>query len=236
MSGLTQGGLLTDAVDQNPHVVLLLDEIEKAHPDLFNVLLQVMDYGKLTDHNGKKVDFRNVIIIMTTNVGASELARSPMGFGRATRQGEDAEAIEKLFTPEFRNRLDATVSFSALSRETVGHVVDKFIGELATQLAERKVSISLSPQAREWLCRHGYDETYGARPLARVIQEHVKKPLADELLFGDLVGGGHVTVIVNDSDALDFELQVRKFLTESTGSDCVPTRATGDHKSGLPEG
>ena len=234
--GFDQGGLLTDAVDQNPHVVLLLDEIEKAHPDLFNVLLQVMDYGKLTDHNGKKVDFRNVIIIMTTNVGASELARSPMGFGRATRQGEDVEAIEKLFTPEFRNRLDAIVSFSSLTRETVGHVVDKFIGELGTQLAERKVSISLSSEAREWLCRNGYDETYGARPLARVIQEHVKKPLADELLFGDLVGGGHVTVIVTDDDTLGFELQVREFLTESTRGDSATAKATGNRRSDLPEG
>ena len=223
-------------MDQNPHVVLLLDEIEKAHPDLFNVLLQVMDYGKLTDHNGKKVDFRNVIVIMTTNVGASELARSPMGFGRATRQGEDTEAIEKLFTPEFRNRLDAIVSFSSLTIETVGHVVDKFIGELGTQLAERKVSISLSPQAREWLCRHGYDETYGARPLARVIQEHVKKPLADELLFGDLVGGGHVTVIVTDDDALDFEMQVRTLPADSTRGERVPARVTGNSGSGVPEG
>ncbi len=210
--GFDQGGLLTDAVDQNPHVVLLLDEIEKAHPDLFNVLLQVMDYGKLTDHKGKKVDLRNVILIMTTNAGASDLARSPMGFGRTTREGEDADAIERLFTPEFRNRLDAIVSFSILSRETVGHVVDKFIGELAVHLKERKVAIELSPEARDWLCRHGYDETYGARPLARVIQEHVKKPLADELLFGELVGGGHVRVVVTDDDSLDFECKVRDFL------------------------
>ncbi len=225
--GFDQGGLLTDAVDQNPHVVLLLDEIEKAHPDLFNVLLQVMDYGRLTDHNGKKVDFRNVIIIMTTNVGASELARSPMGFGRTTRQGEDMEAIEKLFTPEFRNRLDATVSFSPLARETVGHVVDKFMTELDAQLAERKVRITLSPQARDWLCRHGHDETYGARPLARVIQEHVKKPLANELLFGDLVVGGHVTVIVNDDDTLGFEVRPRNVLGDS---------ATANGRSGVPEG
>ncbi len=212
--GFDQGGLLTDAVDQNPHVVLLLDEIEKAHPDLFNVLLQVMDYGKLTDHNGKKVDFRNVVLIMTTNAGATELAKSPMGFARTRREGGDADAIERLFTPEFRNRLDATVSFRPLSRETVGHVVDKFIGELRAQLAERRVAIELSPQARDWLARHGYDETFGARPLARVIQEHVKKPLADELLFGDLVGGGHVRVIVTGDDTLDFECRVRDFLSD----------------------
>ena len=221
--GFDQGGLLTDAVDQNPHVVLLLDEIEKAHPDLFNVLLQVMDYGKLTDHNGKKVDFRNVIVIMTTNAGAADLARSPIGFGRTTREGEDTDAIEKLFTPEFRNRLDAVVRFSALSRETVGHVVDKFMAELQAQLADRKVAIELAPEARDWLCRNGYDETYGARPLARVIQEHVKKPLADELLFGDLVGGGLVRVIVTGDDRLDFEFKVRDFL--KSGSRKVTRRS-----------
>ncbi len=230
--GFDQGGLLTDAVDQNPHVVLLLDEIEKAHPDLFNVLLQVMDYGKLTDHKGKKVDLRNVILIMTTNAGAFDLAKSPMGFGRITREGEDTDAIERLFTPEFRNRLDAIVSFSSLSRETVGHVVDKFIGELAVHLEEHKVAIELSPEARDWLCRRGYDETYGARPLARVIQEHVKKPLADELLFGELVGGGHVRVVVTDDESLDFEVKVRDFLKSGSKkttrrSRKKPARATG---------
>ncbi len=230
--GFDQGGLLTDAVDQNPHVVLLLDEIEKAHPDLFNVLLQVMDYGKLTDHKGKKVDLRNVILIMTTNAGAFDLAKSPMGFGRITREGEDTDAIERLFTPEFRNRLDAIVSFSSLSRETVGHVVDKFIGELAVHLEEHKVAIELSPEARDWLCRRGYDETYGARPLARVIQEHVKKPLADELLFGELVGGGHVRVVVTDDESLDFEFKVRDFLKSGSKkttrrSRKKPARATG---------
>ncbi len=210
--GFDQGGLLTDAVDQNPHVVLLLDEIEKAHPDLFNLLLQIMDYGKLTDHNGKKIDFRNVVLIMTTNAGAADLARPPMGFGRSRREGEDAEAIEKLFTPEFRNRMDAIVSFSPLSRETIGHVVDKFIGELEAQLADRGVTIELSDGARDWLGRHGYDENFGARPLARVIQEKVKKPLADELLFGALVGGGRVRAIVDGNDRLDFEFVTRDFL------------------------
>ena len=214
--GFDQGGLLTDAVDQNPHVVLLLDEIEKAHPDLFNVLLQIMDYGKLTDHNGKKVDFRNVVLIMTTNAGAAELARLPMGFGRTSREGEENEAIERLFTPEFRNRLDAVVGFAALSRDTVGHVVDKFVRELDLQLAERSVVIELSGDARDWLARHGYDDTFGARPLARVIQEHIKKPLADELLFGELVGGGRVRVLVDAADRLDFEFETRDFLKRDT--------------------
>jgi len=210
--GFDQGGLLTDAVDQNPHVVLLLDEIEKAHPDLFNVLLQIMDYDKLTDHNGKKIDFRNVILIMTTNAGAADLAKPPMGFGRMKREGEDSEAIEKLFTPEFRNRLDAVVSFASLARETIGYVVDKFVKQLEAQLADRGVTIELSEEARDWLGRHGYDENYGARPLARVIQENIKKPLADELLFGNLVGGGRARVIVEDGDTLGFEFLTRDFI------------------------
>jgi len=210
--GFDQGGLLTDAVDQNPHVVLLLDEIEKAHPDLFNVLLQIMDYGKLTDHNGKKIDFRNVILIMTTNAGAADMAKPPIGFGRTRREGEDTEAIEKMFTPEFRNRLDAVIAFQALSQETIGHVVDKFVDELEAQLADRGVTIELSDEARAWLGRHGYDERFGARPLARVIQENVKKPLADELLFGELQGGGRVRVVVGENDKLDFEFVTQDFL------------------------
>ena len=210
--GFDQGGLLTDAVDQNPHVVLLLDEVEKAHPDLFNVLLQIMDYGKLTDHNGKKIDFRNVILIMTTNAGAADMAKPPIGFGRTKREGDAEEAIEKLFTPEFRNRLDAIISFQALSLETIGHVVDKFVDELEAQLADRGVTIELSGEARKWLGRNGYDERFGARPLARVIQEHVKKPLADELLFGELQGGGRVRVIVDKNDKLDFEFITQDFL------------------------
>ncbi len=192
--GFDQGGLLTDAVDKTPHVVLLLDEIEKAHPDLFNILLQVMDHGKLTDHNGKSVDFRNVILIMTTNAGASEIAKPPIGFEREKRVGDDQEAIEKLFTPEFRNRLDATISFAALSPNVVSRVVDKFIMELEMQLEDRNVIIELTDAARKWLATKGYDETFGARPLARVIQEHIKKPLAEELLFGKLAKGGVVVV------------------------------------------
>ena len=196
--GFDQGGLLTDAIDHQPHSVLLLDEIEKAHPDLFNILLQVMDHGKLTDHNGKSIDFRNVILIMTTNAGASDLAKPPMGFGRESRIGEDTEAIEKLFTPEFRNRLDATIAFSALPPEVVAMVVDKFIIELETQLEDRGVMIELTDDAREWLAKKGYDEKFGARPLARVIQEQIKKPLAEELLFGKLSKGGVVLVRIDD--------------------------------------
>ena len=202
--GFDQGGLLTDAVDQNPHSVLLLDEIEKAHPDLFNILLQVMDHGKLTDHNGKNVDFRNVILIMTTNAGAADLAKPAMGFARDEREGEDEEAINRMFSPEFRNRLDATIGFNGLSREVVHRVVDKFIMELEGQLADRNVSIELNDDAREWLADKGYDRNFGARPLSRVIQEHVKKPLAEELLFGKLSKGGIVAVGLED-DILTFE-------------------------------
>jgi ATP-dependent Clp protease ATP-binding subunit ClpA len=194
--GFDQGGLLTDGVDQHPHCVVLLDEIEKAHPDLYNILLQVMDHGKLTDHNGKSVDFRNVILIMTSNVGASELARSPIGFGRKREQGDDEEAINRTFTPEFRNRLDAIISFAPLPREVVRRVVEKFVLQLEGQLAERGVTINLTPEAADWLAEHGYDERMGARPLGRVIQEYVKKPLADQVLFGELVNGGNVTVAV----------------------------------------
>jgi ATP-dependent Clp protease ATP-binding subunit ClpA len=203
--GFDQGGLLTDAIDQHPHAVLLLDEIEKAHPDLFNILLQVMDHGKLTDHNGKTVDFRNVILIMTTNAGASDLAKEVIGFGRETRAGEDEEAIKKLFTPEFRNRLDATIAFSGLTPEIVARVVEKFVMQLEAQLADRNVTIELSSAAKEWLAERGYDRLYGARPLSRVIQEHIKKPLAEELLFGKLVRGGAVKVTMKDGK-LDFEI------------------------------
>ncbi|HEV2549645.1 MAG TPA: ATP-dependent Clp protease ATP-binding subunit ClpA [Stellaceae bacterium] len=201
--GFDQGGLLTDAVDQHPHSVLLLDEIEKAHPDLFNILLQVMDYGKLTDHNGKNVDFRNVILIMTTNAGASDLARRAIGFGNEQRVGDDEEAINRLFTPEFRNRLDAVISFSALSTETIGRVVDKFILQLEEQLADRNVTIELDDAARKWLSEKGYDRLFGARPLGRIIQEHIKKPLAEELLFGKLTKGGIVRV-TREGDKLGF--------------------------------
>lgn len=209
--GFDQGGLLTDGVDQHPHCVLLLDEIEKAHGDLFNILLQVMDHGKLTDHNGKKVDFRNVILIMTTNAGAADLAKPPIGFNRTKREGDDAEAINRMFTPEFRNRLDAVIPFASLPPEVISKVVDKFVFELEAQLQDRNVTIELSEEANAWLARKGYDEKFGARPLSRVIQENIKRPLADELLFGRLKGGGVVRVIVEkDANALGF-----KFLEET---------------------
>ena len=194
--GFDQGGLLTDGIDQHPHCVLLLDEIEKAHPDLFNILLQVMDHGKLTDHNGKQVDFRNVIIIMTTNAGAADLARAAYGFTSNKREGDDTEAINKLFAPEFRNRLDAVISFGRLPKEVVAKVVDKFVLQLEAQLADRNVVIELTDEARDWLIEHGYDETMGARPMARLIQTTIKTPLADQVLFGRLKDGGAVRVDV----------------------------------------
>lgn len=194
--GFEQGGLLTDGVDQHPHCVLLLDEIEKAHPELFNILLQVMDHGKLTDHNGKKVDFRNVILIMTTNAGASDMAKEPIGFGRSTREGDDEEAINRLFTPEFRNRLDAIIPFDNLPDEVVARIVEKFVLQLEAQLADRGVVIELTEEANNWIATKGYDRQMGARPLSRVIQQHIKKPLADEVLFGDLKAGGTARVTV----------------------------------------
>jgi ATP-dependent Clp protease ATP-binding subunit ClpA len=203
--GFDQGGMLTDSIDQHPHCVLLLDEIEKAHPDLYNILLQVMDHGKLTDHNGKTVDFRNVILIMTTNAGAADMAKSAIGFGSEVRIGEDEEAIKRMFTPEFRNRLDAIIPFAALTPEVVARVVEKFVMQLEAQLADRNVTIELSSAAKEWLAERGYDRLYGARPLARVIQEHIKKPLAEELLFGRLAKGGAVKVAMKDGK-LDFEI------------------------------
>jgi ATP-dependent Clp protease ATP-binding subunit ClpA len=198
--GFDQGGLLTDAVDQTPHAVLLLDEIEKAHPDIFNLLLQIMDNGRLTDHNGKTIDFRNVIIIMTTNAGAVQLSKHAIGFGREVNTGADMEAIEKTFTPEFRNRLDAIIAFDNLAPEVVRKVVDKFVLQLEAQLADRSVTITLSDAARDWLAERGYEPLYGARPLARVVQEHVKKQLAEELLFGRLVDGGIAKVDVKPAD------------------------------------
>ncbi len=207
--GFDQGGLLTDGVDQHPHSVLLLDEIEKAHPDLFNVLLQVMDHGKLTDHNGKQVDFRNVILIMTTNAGASDMAKAAYGFTRTKREGEDQDAINRLFTPEFRNRLDAIITFGHLPQAVIAQVVEKFVLQLEAQLGDRNVTIELSEEASRWLIANGYDELMGARPMARVIQEYIKKPLADEVLFGALKNGGHVRVIVdkdeNGRDKLGFQ-------------------------------
>jgi ATP-dependent Clp protease ATP-binding subunit ClpA len=205
--GFDQGGLLTDAIDQHPHSVLLLDEIEKAHPDLFNILLQVMDHGKLTDHNGKIVDFRNVILIMTTNAGAQEMSKAAIGFGRERREGEDQEAINRMFTPEFRNRLDQIIAFSNLPPEVVAQVVDKFVMQLEAQLADRHVSIELSESARKWLAQKGFDPLYGARPLARVIQENIKKPLAEDILFGKLEKGGTVRIgLDRETDKLTFEI------------------------------
>ncbi len=205
--GFDQGGLLTDGVDQHPHCVLLLDEIEKAHPDLFNILLQVMEHGKLTDHNGKKIDFRNVVLIMTTNAGAADAAKDSIGFGRGKRDGEDAEAIKKLFTPEFRNRLDAVIPFSALPPAVIGRVVEKFVLQLEAQLSDRNVTFELSPEATAWMVEHGYDEAFGARPLARLIQDTIKKPLADDILFGRLSRGGTVKVLVKgDRSGLAFEI------------------------------
>ncbi len=198
--GFDQGGLLTDAVDQTPHAVLLLDEIEKAHPDLFNILLQVMDHGRLTDSNGKSVDFRNVILIMTTNAGAAEMAKQQIGFGRGQKLEAGTEAIEKAFTPEFRNRLDAVIPFAPLEIDVVRKVVDKFVMQLEVQLGDRQVDIVLDDPARDWLAARGYDEAYGARPLARLVQEKIKKPLADHLLFGELEQGGVVEVTVIDHD------------------------------------
>ncbi len=203
--GYDQGGLLTDAIDQQPHCVLLLDEIEKAHPDLFNILLQVMDNGRLTDHHGKTVDFRNVILIMTTNAGASDMAREAIGFGVSGREGEDEEAVKKMFTPEFRNRLDAIVPFGYLPTPVVARVVEKFILQLELQLADREVHIKLDDAAKDWLTAKGYDKLYGARPMGRLIQEKIKQPLAEELLFGKLVNGGEVMVHMKD-DVLSFEI------------------------------
>lgn len=197
--GFDQGGLLTDGVDQHPHSVVLLDEIEKAHPDIYNILLQVMDHGSLTDHNGKKIDFRNVILIMTTNAGASEMAKSAIGFGSSKRSGEDEEALNRLFTPEFRNRLDAIIPFSPLPTAVIHKVVQKFVMQLETQLSERNVTFDLHEDAIAWLAEKGYDEKMGARPLGRVIQEHIKKPLANEILFGKLKKGGVVSVSMDKS-------------------------------------
>jgi ATP-dependent Clp protease ATP-binding subunit ClpA len=203
--GFDQGGLLTDAVDQQPHCVLLLDEIEKAHPDLFNILLQVMDNGRLTDHHGKTVDFRNVVLIMTTNAGASDMAKQGIGFGDVSKEDAGDEAVKRMFAPEFRNRLDAIVPFSYLPTEVISRVVDKFILQLELQLAEQNVHIQFDSEARGWLGERGYDKLYGARPMARLLQEKVKQPLAEELLFGKLAHGGEVHVSLKDG-ALAFEL------------------------------
>jgi ATP-dependent Clp protease ATP-binding subunit ClpA len=198
--GFDQGGLLTEKIVKTPHCVLLLDEVEKAHPDIFNILLQVMDRGVLTDTNGREANFRNVILVMTTNAGAAQASRRTIGFTRQDHSTDAMEVIRRSFTPEFRNRLDAIVQFQALGFEHILRVVDKFLIELETQLHEKHVSLSASPEAREWLAQHGFDPLMGARPMARVIQEKIKRPLADELLFGKLVGGGRVTVEVREGE------------------------------------
>ena len=221
--GFDQGGLLTDAIDQNPHAILLLDEIEKAHPDLFNLLLQVMDHGKLTDSNGKSVDFRNVIVIMTTNAGAAEMSKQAIGFGRGNKTDADQEAIERAFTPEFRNRLDAIIPFGALPTDVVRMVVDKFIMQLEMQLADRSVEIELDDKARDWLAEKGYHPAYGARPLARVVQEHIKKPLAEMMLFGDLVDGGTAFVSLKD-DALEVTAKSTPDAPKSKGKPKKPEK------------
>ena len=218
---------MTDGVDQHPHCVLLLDEIEKAHLDLFNILLQVMDHGKLTDHNGKKIDFRNVVLIMTTNAGASDAAKESIGFGRGKREGEDEEAIKRLFTPEFRNRLDATIAFAALGarhhRPRGGEVR---AGTGSASLTDRDVTFELTPEATRWLGEKGYDDAFGARPLARVIQDNIKKPLADEILFGKLKNGGTVRVLLDrDKDELAFE-----FITNAEVKPKVPPSRGGKRK------
>ncbi len=196
--GFDQGGLLTEAISKNPHAVLLLDEIEKAHPDLFNLLLQIMDHGTLTDNNGRAADFRHVVLIMTSNAGAFEMQQNTVGFNPQPRKGEDQEALKRIFTPEFRNRLDNTITFAALNEDTILHVVDKFIIELEAQLLDKKVELDITYDAKAWLAKHGYDALMGARPMARLIQEHIKKPLADAILFGDLQKGGTATVELHD--------------------------------------
>ena len=216
--GHDQGGLLTDAVDQHPHAVVLLDEIEKAHQDVYNILLQVMDHGVLTDANGKKVDFRNVVLIMTTNAGAADSQRNVIGFGRGKAEGEDEAAIKRIFSPEFRNRLDSVVAFKPLTADIIRQVVHKFVMQLEVQLADRGVTIELADDAADWLAKNGFDELYGARPLARVIQEHIKMPLADELLFGKLVKGGHVKVKLIDGK-IGFEIETGKGGASATETD-----------------
>jgi ATP-dependent Clp protease ATP-binding subunit ClpA len=226
--GFDQGGLLTDGVDQHPHCVLLLDEVEKAHPDLFNILLQVMDHGKLTDHNGKQIDFRNVILIMTTNAGAAEMSKAAIGFGSTKREGDDMEAINRLFSPEFRNRLDAIIPFGSLPVPVIHQVVQKFVMQLEAQLSERGVTFDLSPDAIAWLADKGYDERMGARPLGRVIQEHIKKPLAEEVLFGRLKKGGTVRVSVETKETGETGLKLEAL------ADDVPVRPKKEEPKDRP--
>ena len=214
--GFDQGGLLTEAITKNPHCVLLLDEVEKAHPDVFNLLLQVMDHGTLTDNNGRKADFRHVVLIMTTNAGAESLSKRSIGFNEQDQTTDALEAIKRLFTPEFRNRLDSIVQFGALPEDVIEQVVHNFIAELQAQLDDRKVSIELDESAMRWLAKRGYDKTMGARPMARLIQEAIKRPLADAILFGNLSGGGSVLVTVDSNDELAFEMTPREVKSKET--------------------
>ena len=214
--GFDQGGLLTEAITKNPHCVLLLDEVEKAHPDVFNLLLQGMDHGTLTDNNGRKADFRHVVLIMTTNAGAESLSKRSIGFNEQDQTTDAMEAIKRLFTPEFRNRLDSIVQFGALPEDVIEQVVHKFIAELQAQLDDRKVSIELDESAMRWLAKRGYDKTMGARPMARLIQEAIKRPLADAILFGNLSGGGSVLVTVDSNDELAFEMTPREVKSKET--------------------
>jgi ATP-dependent Clp protease ATP-binding subunit ClpA len=204
--GYDQGGLLTEEVNKHPHAVLLLDEIEKAHPDVFNLLLQIMDHGTLTDNNGRKADFRNVVLVMTSNAGATEMSRASIGFTSQDHSSDGMEAIKKTFTPEFRNRLDAIVQFDPLSPDVIHHVVDKFIFDLEGKMAQKKVTLTVEPEAKVWLAEHGYNQKMGARPMERLIKEKISKPLAEELLFGALSEGGLVRVFVDDKE-LKFELE-----------------------------
>ena len=206
--GFDQGGLLTEAINKTPHCVLLLDEIEKAHPDVFNLLLQVMDHGTLTDNNGRKADFRNVVLVMTSNAGAHEMSRSSIGFTAQDHSSDGMEALKKYFTPEFRNRLDAIVQFAPLDKESVARVVDKFLFELEQQLAEKSVSVTVEQEVREWFAEEGYDPKMGARPMARLIQDQIKRPLSEEVLFGKLAKGGSVK-ISRPADKLEFEISGR---------------------------
>ena len=208
--GFDQGGLLTEEINKNPHAVLLLDEIEKAHPDVFNLLLQVMDHGTLTDNNGRKADFRHVVLVMTTNAGAAETSRPSIGFTEQDHASDGLEVIKRMFTPEFRNRLDAVVQFGALSPATIASVVDKFLFELEQQLLEKKVTLIVDDQARAWLAARGYDPRMGARPMSRIIKDHIKKPLANALLFGELVNGGEVRVTV-EGEELGFDYKIKAF-------------------------
>ena len=205
--GFDQGGLLTEAVSKNPHSVVLLDEIEKAHPEVFNLLLQVMDHGTLTDNNGRKADFRNVVLVMTTNAGAQEMSRASIGFMQQDHSSDGMEIIKKSFSPEFRNRLDAIIQFAALDERSISRVVDKLVVELEGKLGSNDVTLELDDAAREWIADRGYDPKMGARPMSRIIQEHIKRPLAEELLFGALSEGGHVRISVGEDGNLQLNAE-----------------------------